>query len=151
MPVAATVAAIFYFFVLEVLDQPTLVRVALVIVAAYLGIKAPELFLINAAKVFQGGWVPVLVAAVVSVMMAVWMAGRRRLSEKLKRDDVPLQVLLDNLSKRRPTTVPGTAVFLTSEIETVPAIPRRSRAGLRASSGLREAASSSPWEKMRSQ
>ncbi|AWN38394.1 type II secretion system F family protein [Methylobacterium radiodurans] len=50
MPVAMTLGAIFYFFVLEVLDQPTLVRVALVIVAAYLGIKAPELFLINAAK-----------------------------------------------------------------------------------------------------
>ncbi len=50
MPVVATVGAIVYFFVLEVLDQPTLVRVALVIVAAYLGIKAPELFLLNAAK-----------------------------------------------------------------------------------------------------
>jgi tight adherence protein C len=50
MPVAATVGAIVYFFVLEVLDQPTLVRVALVIVAAYLGIKAPELFLLNSAK-----------------------------------------------------------------------------------------------------
>ncbi|GJD92340.1 MULTISPECIES: type II secretion system F family protein [Methylobacterium] len=50
MPVVMTVGAIFYFFVLEVLDQPTLVRVALVIVAAYLGIKAPELFLLNTAK-----------------------------------------------------------------------------------------------------
>jgi tight adherence protein C len=50
MPVVATVGAIVYFFVLEVLDQPTLVRVALVIVSALLGIKAPELFLINSAK-----------------------------------------------------------------------------------------------------
>lgn len=50
MPVVMTVGAIVYFFVLEVLDQPTLVRVALVIVAAYLGIKAPELFLLNSAK-----------------------------------------------------------------------------------------------------
>lgn len=50
MPVVMTVGAIVYFFVLEVLDQPTLVRVALVIVAAYLGIKAPELFLMNSAK-----------------------------------------------------------------------------------------------------
>ncbi|GJD81107.1 type II secretion system protein [Methylobacterium gregans] len=50
MPVVMTVGAIVYLFVLEVLDQPTLVRVALVIVAALLGIKAPELFLLNAAK-----------------------------------------------------------------------------------------------------
>src|SRR5690606_3688692 len=45
---------------------------------------------------------------------------RRRLSRKLQRDDVPLQVLLDSLTRRKPDTVPGTAVFLTSEIETVP-------------------------------
>lgn len=49
-PVAMTLAAIFYFFVIEVLDQPYLIRFALVIAAAYLGIKAPELFLLNSAK-----------------------------------------------------------------------------------------------------
>ena len=49
-PVVMTVAAVFYFFVIEVLDQPYLVRFALVITGAYLGIKAPELFLINSAK-----------------------------------------------------------------------------------------------------
>jgi KUP system potassium uptake protein len=77
-------------------------------------------FAVNSAKVFQGGWVPVVVAAAASLTMAVWMDGRRRLSRKLQRDDVPLQVLLDSLSRRKPDTVPGTAVFLTSEIETVP-------------------------------
>ena len=49
-PVAMTLGAIFYFFVIEVLDQPYLIRTALVIAAAYLGIKAPELFLMNSAK-----------------------------------------------------------------------------------------------------
>ena len=49
-PVVMTFGAIFYFFVIEVLDQPYLIRFALVIAAAYLGIKAPELFLINSAK-----------------------------------------------------------------------------------------------------
>jgi KUP system potassium uptake protein len=77
-------------------------------------------FLVNAAKVVQGGWVPVVVAAAASLLMIAWMQGRRRLAAKLQREDVPLQVLLDGISKRRPTTVAGTAVFLTSEIETVP-------------------------------
>ncbi|GJD54185.1 type II secretion system F family protein [Methylobacterium dankookense] len=49
-PVVLTLGSIFYFFVIEVLDQPYLVRTALVIAASYLGIKAPELFLINSAK-----------------------------------------------------------------------------------------------------
>jgi tight adherence protein C len=48
MPAAFFVAAVFYLFVLEVLDKPVMIRVGLVILAAYLGIKAPEIFLRNA-------------------------------------------------------------------------------------------------------
>ena len=50
MPVVAGVGAIFYLFVIEVLDQPYLVRIGLVIGAAFFGLKAPEIFLINKAK-----------------------------------------------------------------------------------------------------
>jgi tight adherence protein C len=50
MPIALTVGAVFYLFVLEVLDQSFMVRFGLVILATYLGIKAPELFLINKSK-----------------------------------------------------------------------------------------------------
>ncbi|WP_137152470.1 potassium transporter Kup [Devosia sp. FKR38] len=77
-------------------------------------------FAANASKLFQGGWVPAAVAAVVSVIMWSWMSGRRRLAEKTRRDEVPLQFLVDNLSKKKPTLVPGTAVFLTSDIEGAP-------------------------------
>jgi len=77
-------------------------------------------FAANAAKLFQGGWVPAVVALGVAIVMATWMAGRKRLSEKTRRDEVPLQFLVDNLSKKKPTLVPGTAVFLTSDIEGAP-------------------------------
>jgi KUP system potassium uptake protein len=77
-------------------------------------------FAANSAKIFQGGWVPVAVAAVVSTIMAVWMFGRARLAEKTRRDEVPLQFLVDNLSKKKPTVVPGTAIFLTSDVEGAP-------------------------------
>ncbi|WP_336486037.1 type II secretion system F family protein [Methylobacterium nigriterrae] len=50
MPIALTVAAAFYVFVLEVLDQPLTIRLGAVIFAAYLGIKLPELYLINKSK-----------------------------------------------------------------------------------------------------
>ncbi len=49
-PIVMTLGSLFYFFVIEVLDQPYLVRFGLVILLALLGIKAPELFLLNAAK-----------------------------------------------------------------------------------------------------
>ncbi|ODT67912.1 MAG: potassium transporter Kup [Pelagibacterium sp. SCN 63-23] len=77
-------------------------------------------FSANAAKLFQGGWVPAVVALAVALLMWSWMAGRRRLSEKTRRDEVPLEFLVNNLAKKKPTIVPGTAIFLTSDVEGAP-------------------------------
>jgi KUP system potassium uptake protein len=77
-------------------------------------------FVANGIKLFQGGWVPAVVAVVVAGTMTVWIQGRRRLSEKTRRDEVPLEFLVENLAKKKPTIVPGTAVFLTSDIEGAP-------------------------------
>jgi tight adherence protein C len=46
-PLVFFAVAGFYLFVLEVLDQPVIVRVGLLIVALYVGVKAPEIFLSN--------------------------------------------------------------------------------------------------------
>jgi tight adherence protein C len=50
VPMVSVIAALFYLFVLEVLDASYLIRFGLVIGAAYVGVKAPELFLVNTAK-----------------------------------------------------------------------------------------------------
>jgi KUP system potassium uptake protein len=77
-------------------------------------------FVANVVKLFQGGWVPAAVALAVAGVMTVWIQGRKRLSEKTRRDEVPLDFLVENLSKKKPLIVPGTAVFLTSDIEGAP-------------------------------
>ena len=77
-------------------------------------------FVANSAKFAQGGWVPTVVALALITIMMTWMGGRRRLAEKTRRDEVPLQFLVDNLSKKKPTVVPGTAIFLTSDAEGAP-------------------------------
>ena len=74
----------------------------------------------NLSKFSDGGWVPTSVAAALAGLMGIWIAGRRRLAEKTRRDEVSLQFLVDNLSKRQPTLVSGTAIFLTSELEGAP-------------------------------
>jgi len=74
----------------------------------------------NLGKIFDGGWVPALVALVTCLIMIVWMKGRQRLIEKTRRDEVPLEFLVQNLTKKRPTIVPGTAVFLTSDATGAP-------------------------------
>ena len=77
-------------------------------------------FVANAGKFMQGGWFPTLVGLVCVVVMTTWILGRKRLSDKTRRDEVPLEFLVDNLAKKKPTIVPGTAVFLTSDIEGAP-------------------------------
>jgi KUP system potassium uptake protein len=77
-------------------------------------------FVANVTKLAQGGWVPAVVAAVLAGLMVIWIVGRDRLTEKTRRDEVPLQFLVENLAKKKPTTVPGTAVFLTSDREGAP-------------------------------
>ena len=77
-------------------------------------------FLSNIVKFTDGGWVTVLVAVLVAGTIGVWMVGRRHLTERTRRDEISLAFLVDNLTKREPTIVPGTAVFLTSDIEEAP-------------------------------
>jgi KUP system potassium uptake protein len=77
-------------------------------------------FLANLAKFHEGGWVPALVAAILGLLMTTWILGRKRLSDKTKRDEVPLEFLVENLAKKKPMIVPGTAVFLTSDITGAP-------------------------------
>ncbi|GJD93684.1 type II secretion system F family protein [Methylobacterium iners] len=47
MPVITFVFSAFYVFVIEVIDQPFMIRLMIVIAATLLGIKAPELYLAN--------------------------------------------------------------------------------------------------------
>ena len=77
-------------------------------------------FLANAAKFAQGGWVPVVVACTVALLMQTWVSGRKLLADRTRADEVPLEGILGSLAKRQVPTVPGTAVFLTSDIEGAP-------------------------------
>jgi KUP system potassium uptake protein len=95
------------------------VYLAVVVIAPLLVIDT-GFFVANVAKFAQGGWVPAVVATLLASLMTIWIVGRRRLAEKTRRDEVPLEFLVENLSKKKPTIVPGTAVFLTSDIEGAP-------------------------------
>ena len=77
-------------------------------------------YVANLGKFLDGGWVPASVAVLLALIMFIWMAGRQRLMEKTRRDEVPLEFLVQNLTKKRPTIVPGTAVFLTSDASGAP-------------------------------
>ncbi|MBR0704061.1 potassium transporter Kup [Bradyrhizobium diazoefficiens] len=69
----------------------------------------------NLLKVFEGGWVPLALGALMIILMYTWRRGSRLLFEKSRKLEFPLADLVAMLEKRPPQRVPGTAVFLTSD------------------------------------
>jgi KUP system potassium uptake protein len=74
----------------------------------------------NLMKLFLGGYVPVLLATAIIVLMWTWLTGTRILFDKTRKTDVPLPELVSMLARSPPHRVKGTAVFLTSDPETAP-------------------------------
>ena len=72
----------------------------------------------NLMKVFDGGWFPLVVAALVFFLMSTWRQGREALLRKLERNTLPLSSFIAQV--RTKDRVPGTAVYLTSRIDVVP-------------------------------
>ncbi|MBV8510477.1 MAG: potassium transporter Kup [Xanthobacteraceae bacterium] len=72
----------------------------------------------NLMKVFDGGWFPLVVAALVFFLMMTWRHGREALMRKLERDTLPLANFIAQI--RSKDRVPGTAVYLTSRVDVVP-------------------------------
>jgi KUP system potassium uptake protein len=74
----------------------------------------------NLLKVFEGGWMPLALGAVVMLLMYTWRRGSRLLFEKSRKLEFPLLDLVAMLEKRPPQRVSGTAVFLTSDPASAP-------------------------------
>jgi KUP system potassium uptake protein len=76
--------------------------------------------LANSLKFVEGAWVPVLFGLVLVVIVYTWRRGTAILANKTRKVEVPLGTLVQNLEKKPPHVVPGTAVFLTSDPEFAP-------------------------------
>ena len=80
------------------------------------------LFLLsNLLKVFEGGYVPLILAGGLIILMWTWVRGVTILFNKTRKTDVPILELVGMLEKSPPHHVRGTAVFLTSDPEIAPA------------------------------
>ncbi|MFZ1679630.1 MAG: potassium transporter Kup [Rhizobiaceae bacterium] len=77
-------------------------------------------FAANAAKFLDGGFVSIGVAIMMFVIMWTWTRGSAILFHKTRKSEVPLSVLAEQLERRSPHRVPGTAVFLSADPESAP-------------------------------
>lgn len=92
---------------------------AALLIAPFLAIDI-AFFAANLLKLFSGGYVPVLLASILIIVMWTWVKGTAILFAKTRKVDVPLVELVEMLQKSPPHRVKGTAVFLTSDPETAP-------------------------------
>jgi KUP system potassium uptake protein len=74
----------------------------------------------NSLKVIEGGWLPLLIAACVFVLMRVWGTGRRVHLAKIRNETMPMDLFLQRADKT-PHRVAGTAIFLSPRGDAVPA------------------------------
>jgi KUP system potassium uptake protein len=74
----------------------------------------------NSLKVFDGGYVPLGLGALLLLVMWTWRKGSKILFDKTRKLEVPLVDLVGSLSRRPPHCVPGTAVFFTSDPQSAP-------------------------------
>lgn len=69
-------------------------------------------FSANIVKIPAGGWVPLVAASGIFLLMTTWKRGRQILADRLKSGSLPLDLFLKSITSNPPTRVPGTAVFM---------------------------------------
>jgi len=79
----------------------------------------------NLDKVLSGGWVPLLIAAVVFTVMTTWKRGRSELVTLLGRIEKPVHEFLAEMRAQNPVVVPGTVVYLAANTSTIPRLLQR--------------------------
>ncbi len=77
-------------------------------------------FASNLLKLVEGGWFPVTVGIIVFGLMTTWHKGRQILRSQMREDSIPIEKFVSRVTDTKPQRVPGTAVFLTSDLVNVP-------------------------------
>lgn len=79
----------------------------------------------NMLKIMEGGWFPIAIAITIVLMMLTWVRGAKMLSRLNKRNEADFDWCVRKFDKPKGeksslSRVPGTAVFLTSDIDSAP-------------------------------
>ena len=77
-------------------------------------------FASNITKVADGGWFPLLVAAISFTVLTTWAKGRALMRERLQQSALPLAIFVKSTSAS-VHRVRGTSVFLSTSADAVPA------------------------------
>jgi KUP system potassium uptake protein len=76
----------------------------------------------NVTKLLTGAWFSVGIGALLFLVMWTWRRGSLMLDAELGDANTPMNDLLGKIKKDKPVRVPGTAVFVTGNIEECPPV-----------------------------
>lgn len=79
-----------------------------------------QFFLANSVKFMEGGWFPLLLAAVLFTVMSTWWRGREILARRLAERTVPLEEFIQRIESEETVRVPGTAIFMARDTSRAP-------------------------------
>ena len=87
----------------------------------FLGLET-TFFIANLPKVPHGGWITLLIAAIMFTLMRTWQRGSRIVAAKRARDEGSLQAFVEDLHGQgsHVVRVPGTAIWPNGSSNTVP-------------------------------
>ncbi|TAL74683.1 MAG: potassium transporter Kup [Rhodanobacter sp.] len=74
----------------------------------------------NLLKVESGGWFPLALGVLVFTVMTTWRRGRELVLRQLKMGGLALSPFITSIGSHPPARVPGTAIFLTANLDAVP-------------------------------
>jgi KUP system potassium uptake protein len=77
-------------------------------------------FASNAVKVASGGWIIVLMAAAMIVLMKTWIDGRALFARKIQAYRLSPELFAQSIALAPPHRVSGTAIYLTADPKGVP-------------------------------
>jgi KUP system potassium uptake protein len=77
-------------------------------------------FLSNAVKIVSGGWIVVVLAILMFLIMKTWTDGRKLFSKRMQAFRLSPELFASSIALDPPVRVPGTAVFLTADPKGVP-------------------------------
>lgn len=74
----------------------------------------------NIRKITHGGWVPLIIGAVIYILMTTWQKGRQVLFRRLKERSMPIEEFCLKILREPPLRAPGTAIYMTGDPWGVP-------------------------------
>jgi KUP system potassium uptake protein len=74
----------------------------------------------NLLKVAQGGWLPLVMAVALYLVLVTWKKGRSLMAERMDAEAIALPQFLEGLLAAPPQRVEGVAVFLSASTQTAP-------------------------------